>query len=208
MSEYPTGLNAQSTVGSVFRHLHQRGLALVDELSTRQTLQVGEGKRQTVVGSPLETSWWIEGRDNRAGERLYTRGIGVRHEGALFQLLAVSVIEFHNRQSFPLGISAYRDSELGGHYALTQDETGIIQARLGRLPFAIGSTSSEEFIGCSTFEQPLQRIRSLPAEDRARVHTVVPHIVQSLAAVELIKDGASLLDIMTLTSETGIPVPV
>lgn len=209
MSEYPAGLNAQSTVGSVFRQLHQRGQALVDELRPPQTPKLGShGKRQTAVGSPLETSWWIVGRDNRAGERLHTSSIGVRHEGVLLQLLSISVIEFRDRQSFPAGISAYQKNELGGYYALTQDESGIMRARLGRLPFAIGRATAEELIGFSSFEEPRQKVRGLAAEDRARMHTIVPPIVQSLATVELIKDGASLLDVMTFTGRAEIAVPV
>lgn len=187
------------SAGGIFKDVYKRSADLAKELEARRADAHGERSgEQGVPGTALEIrrkarnhNQHMPGGLGGSSEResMPTAIIAARHKGRRINLLALAMTADSDAPASraPATVNGYRDTELGGYYWLTREDSGLIRARLGT-PTATDRTE-EPLIGDSVFEEPGQRLREMSPQNRERLQTVTAGIMSNLAAIELLMDG-------------------
>jgi hypothetical protein len=186
MASYCDGLRPDVTVGEVFYDVYTRVESKVSELN-RGRKAAGEYSPR-VPGTRLVMKF-SAGSDNHDGWYKST-GVAVSGWDNDVSLVAHSVHRPRGASvDNPAGVRGNRGNELGGDYSLSYTEFGLVECRLGQLGLWGTGQSTEDPVGSFRVDQA-ELVRRLQPVDRARISIVSERVIENLAVVELLQEGA------------------
>lgn len=210
MSDYLESLGPKATVGEVFTDLYGRVDQLIDELDQIRKRGGGDSSSPTIPGMPLRFGWsW--GRGEAPGSSGFTTTVRVANGFATTNLLAKSVYRKSAQASpIPSRVGGYRGRELGPDYCLAYDDPrpgSRVDLRLGK--FGLWQTPqygrSNEPIGRSV--EPIDEpVVGLDHTARSRLEIITQGILDNVTAVEMIRVGADVREVLEAAGKPPQPV--
>jgi hypothetical protein len=170
MASYCDGLRPDVTVWEVFYDVYTRVESKVSELN-RGRKAAGEYSPR-VPGTRLVMKF-SAGSDN--------------HDG-WYKSTGVAVSGWDNDVSL-VAHSVHRPRGASGDYSLSYTEFGLVECRLGQLGLWGTGQSTEDPVGSFRVDQA-ELVRRLQPVDRARISIVSERVIENLAVVELLQEGA------------------
>ncbi|HEX5744420.1 MAG TPA: hypothetical protein VFX84_03140 [Candidatus Saccharimonadales bacterium] len=189
------------SVGGVQRDLYGRAAELAGELEAMRPEERAGNHTFDIPGTDLEIrhksrQGQMPGalHGSSGGRGVPTTIISARNGNTKTNLLAVAEVPGLPASRPASTVNGYKGSELGGHYWLSREESGLVRVHLGS-PTTTVATEEEPLLGQSAMDKS-DRLGHLDAADSERLYLAVQGILANMTAVETLAAGGPAGDVL------------